>query len=142
MTSKKFLLILIIVISFFAFCKINAQNTSANPDIENIKNLIQEKTPAFIAKPIIATTNALENFRKNIGEKSNIKREEVKKEIENSKTQEEETTKNSKTSKYFQYAKLFFFRLASFVFNNQFIFYVVLFTIISLIIRFIWMKIF
>jgi hypothetical protein len=145
MKFKKLFLILIFVLvfSFFIFYKINAQNASPNnPDIENIKNLIQEKTPVFIAKPIIATTNALENFRKNTGEKSSVKREEVKKEIENLNTTKEKTTNKNKTSKYFQYAKLFFFRLVSFIFVNQFIFYIVLFTIISLIVRFIWMKIF
>ena len=108
MKSKKLLLILIfvLILLFFAFYKISAQNTSPNnPDIENIKNLIQEKTPAFIAKPIIDTTNALENFRKDMGEKSN-------------------------------------FKLVSFIFNNQIIFYLVLFGSLFIITRFIWNKIF
>lgn len=39
--------------------------TSSNKEIENIKKIIGEKTPSFIANPIIYIVNALENFRLN-----------------------------------------------------------------------------
>jgi len=42
-------------------------------EISNIKKLIGEKTPDFIAKPVIAVVTALENFRIKQAEKSDGK---------------------------------------------------------------------
>ena len=39
-------------------------------DIDNIKKIIGEKTPDVIAKPVIATVQAIEKFRIDMAEKS------------------------------------------------------------------------
>jgi hypothetical protein len=121
--------------------KITENNSS---DVNSVMNLIQEKTPAFISKPIIATTDALENFRETNGEKTETKKEEAKTELETIKqTQAEQpVTERSKTEKPMKYLELFVLQIASFIFNNQYVFYTVLFILVFLVLRYIWLKIF
>lgn len=116
----------------------------ASTPISDMKKIIEDKTPTFITKPIIATTNKLDEFRENTNISTQNKKEEVKKEItELNKT----NTTNSKTSsnsvlKPFKYAELFFLNIFSFVLNNKVIFYSVLFVIIFFLLRYFWKKIF
>ena len=113
-----------------------------NSEMKNIENIIRNKTPIFIAKPIIATTNILETFRENTKAKASDQKVEAQKAIDAIKKTEEEKPIDNKIVKPLAYLKMFFFQLVSIVFTNQFVFYIVLFGIIFLILRFIWHKIF
>ncbi len=117
--------------------------------IQSIQETIKEGTPDFIAKPILATVNAVDGFRTNIGTLSNNKRDEVKVEIEafsdnknNTKILSDSKINSNKLLKPFKYVELFFFGLSSFIFNNKFIFYGILVVILFFMVRFIWRKIF
>ena len=123
--------------------------------IENLGQIIEDKTPDIIAKPIIATTEAIENFRENIATSSKINKEQVKKDIANSGDAIEENktektaTKNTKEAgkesnlyKPFKYIKLFFLSLISFIFNNKIVFYGISVFIVFFILRYIWRLVF
>lgn len=111
-------------------------NTASPSQIEKIRDMIVEKTPDFIAKPIANTANAIEGFRENVGTVSENKKQKVKMEI---KALEEN---KSKILKPFKYAELFLFTLSSAIFNNKFIFYGILIIGVFLLFRWLWLKIF
>ncbi|HAS80573.1 MAG: hypothetical protein UR25_C0002G0099 [Candidatus Nomurabacteria bacterium GW2011_GWE1_32_28] len=129
----------------------NISDTISN-SASDLKNIVENKTPDFITEPIISSTNILEEFRQNTNITSDLKKEEIKKEIEaldNTKTLVNSKIKtNSKTIipdsvlKPFKYVELFFFTIFSFIFNNKILFYGILFILIFIILRFIWRKIF
>ncbi len=117
--------------------------------IQSIQETIKEGTPDFIAKPILATVNAVDGFRTNIGTLSNNKRDEVKAEIEafsdnknNTKILSDSKINSNKLLKPFKYVELFFFGLSSFIFNNKLIFYGISVVILFFSVRFILRKIF
>lgn len=112
--------------------------------VENIGNTIKEKTPDFIAQPVISTTNKLETFRKNTSLASNDKKDTLKNEIEilNNTKKTDEKVNDDKLLKPFKYAQLFFFTLSSFVFEKKFLFYAIFAILVFFILRFIWRKIF
>lgn len=120
------------------------EQSGENSDVNTIMNLIQEKTPAFISKPIITITNALESFRMDTGEKTSTKHEEVKQELEELKQAEAEkpAEEKSKTEKPFKNIELFALKIFSFILNNQYVFYTVLFVLVFVVLRYIWLKIF
>jgi len=143
----------------------NSELNTNNPgQIESIRNLIVEKTPDFIAKPISATAIAIEGFRESVGTASENKKQEIKVELknldENSKIVTDKTAElennvtptnlqtklvsENKSSflKPFKYVELFALTLASGIFNNKLIFYGILVVGIFLIFRLIWIKIF
>jgi len=133
----------------------NSELNTTNPSqIEKIRDIIVEKTPIFIAKPIANTANAIEGFRENVGTASENKKQEVKVEIkaleENDKivaddnkiSSDLKTENKSEILKPFKYAELFLFTLSSAIFNNKFIFYGILIIVIFLLFRWIWIKIF
>lgn len=120
---------------------------TVSDSISNIKNTIEEKTPNFITQPILATTNKLEELRKNINTTGQLKKEEVKKEIENLNSTKINKEGNSKTTtnpllKPFKYVELFFVSTLSLILNNKILFYGILFILIFFILRYIWKKIF
>ena len=117
----------------------NILNTGSK-SVENIGKLVEEKTPAIIAQPIIASIDGLENFRESIGNSSKNNKEEIKKELQAVKSAQAENP--SKLSKPFQYVKLFFLSLLSFVFNNKLIFYGLFLLIVFFILRYLWQLIF
>ncbi|MFH1656493.1 MAG: hypothetical protein ABH956_01825 [Candidatus Nealsonbacteria bacterium] len=119
-------------------------NKEENTEINSITTFIQEKTPDFISKPIMATTNALENFRENVDEKTIIKTEEIKQELDAIKKLEieEPESQTNKTQKPLKNLELFVLQLASFIFSSQYIFYTILFVLVFLVLRYIWLKIF
>lgn len=126
---------------------------AGSQSIENLGKLIEEKTPSLVSKPIIASTNGIENLRQKIATLSANSKEETKKELESMKTstvdKKPTNTKNSKDAqtqktdtnkllKPFKYVELFFFSVISFVFNNKFIFYGLSLVIVFFILRYIW----
>lgn len=148
---------------------VQTSNTDSIPNnslgaVQNIQKLIAEKTPDFIAKPIEITASAIDGFRESIGVASDKKKEETKTEINNLDTTK--TTSDFKTSKNvknittnttnttdntnnknkllkpFKYVELFFLTLSSAIFNNKLIFYGLLVTILALLARFAWHRIF
>ncbi len=117
---------------------------------ESIKNLgtsIEEYTPDFIANPIVLGASFVEDFRVDTGATTENKKAEVQAEI---KTLEEKKTPESSEPakesnvflKPFKYVELFFLSIASFLLNNKILFYIILFALVALILRFIWNKIF
>ncbi len=121
------------------------EDTGAISSIENIQNLIVEKTPDFIAKPVASAVTGLDNFRADSALKSFNKKEEVKKELESLKVQLEggiDENPKSSAMKPFKYVALFFLTIFSYILNNQFLFYIILAIIVLMILRFIWRKIF
>ncbi len=130
-------------------------NISENPDsiidsvssigsesIKNIEKVIEEKTPEFITKPVILTTNTIEKLRSDTGTFLKEEKETVQNQIKalnNAKTSgDTENTEASKFLKPFKYTELFFFTFLSFIFNNKFIFYIILAFIIFFLLRYIW----
>lgn len=118
-------------------------DTTGLASIQNIKNLIAEKTPDFIAKPISMTASAIDGFRESMGTTSENKKLETKTEItalDNNKAVPNLNT--NKLLKPFKYVELFFLSLFSAIFNNKFIFYGLLAGLVFFLVRFIWHKIF
>lgn len=134
--------------------------------IQNIKNIIAEKTPDFIAKPITNTANAIDGFRESIAIASDKKKVETKTEIDNldiiNTTPDIKDLNNLKNStntkstinssdnvntksrvfKPLKYLELFFLTLSSAIFNNKLIFYGLLAVLLFLLIRFTWRRVF
>lgn len=127
------------------------KETALPGTVENIKKVIEEKTPAFILEPIISTTDKIEAFRINAVIVTTNKKEEVKKEIKVLGTSDEKSkTNNTKLEnensnsimKPFKYVELFLLSLSSFILNNKVIFYGLIIFATFFIFYFIWKKIF
>ena len=63
-------MLLIFILAFLAVPAISPAQERGTSEIGNIRKIIGEKTPDFIAKPVIAVVTALENFRLAQAEKS------------------------------------------------------------------------
>jgi hypothetical protein len=162
MEFRKFILVSLLVITLLPIYKIHAETTNAgfvsgnkkvvlttlNEDttsasyiekivnsesVKNIENIIADKTPNFISKPIIFTADILEGVRTNVGDVSLEIKEEIKKEIKSLDPDKE----SSKFLKPFKYAELFFFSLLSFIFNTKLVFYGLILLILFFIVRYI-----
>lgn len=136
MTYKKTILILFLIFSFLP-SKTNAQTIN----VADIKKIIGENTPEFIAKPIILTVNAVEKFRSDMGMTAENKKLETQaaiKELNGTKIPPDSVSEIGKFRKYFTYLKLYFYSFLSIILNNQLIFYFSLVTIIFLILRYIF----
>lgn len=147
MTLKKFGIILTLILFLLPIIKIHGQNSNTKTSgtvsaVENVKNIIVDKTPAFIAKPIVISANALEALRANINKQSILKTEESKKELEDIKKLEKTNPNTNKFTKYLKYLEVFFFQIVSFISGNIYAFYIFLLVISYFIVRFIWRKIF
>jgi len=112
---------------------------ASSGSIENIGNLVKENTPDIIAQPIISTVNSLEDFRDKVGSLSVENKETIKKELKYNKENLED---NNKLETPFKYIKLFFLTLASFIFNQKIIFYILLLSLVFFLLRYIWRLIF
>ena len=102
----------------------------------NLGKLIEEKTPYFIAKPIIAATGGIESWRESTALDSKNAKVETKKQLDTAKND------TSKLGRPFKYIKLFFFTLISFIFGNKFIFYGLSVVLAFFFLRYIWHLIF
>lgn len=116
-----------------------------NQQIENIKKIIGEKTPDFLAKPIVAGVNMLEKWRGDVSLKIDNKKEEVKVELKilnNGGISPETKAKMNELTKPWKYAEIFFLSLISFIFSHALIFYAIFVVIFILVLRSIWRLIF
>lgn len=122
----------------------NSINNSVSTLASSIENTVTSSTPSFISGPIISTTSALESFRQNTANASQQKETDVKSQIKaldenktvlkkGSKGTTENTAPPSSLLKPFKYVELFFLTIASFILNNQIIFYAILIIIVFLI---------
>ncbi len=115
-------------------------------DIEDKANslgeFIEEKTPNFIKNPIIASSEKIENFRKDAGFTLKDKKNEIKKELDNLNnnlnTDSSEKSDHPFYLKPFKYVESFFSTLSSAIFNNKILFYSFLIIIFFYLVRFIW----
>ncbi len=126
MLNKKFFLFLLILIFFSPLINLQAENISAS---ENVKKIIQNKIPENISSKIISLNSKVENFRIKNLEKITIKKENLE-----NKTKEE--------IKNLEKLKIIFYKLSLVILESQFLFYTIIFLIIFLIIRFIWIRFF
>ena len=113
--------------------------------VQDIKKIIEEEIPDFITKPIVSTTDKLEEFRENINITSENKKEEIKNEIEVLNSKKSISSLETKTNPFlkpFKYVELFFLSIFFFIFNNKILFYGLIVIIIFFIFRFIWKKLF
>lgn len=128
--------------------KIDSQLVDINTNhtyVEDIKKIIEEKTPDFITKPIISTFNRIGEFRENINLTSENKKEEIKNDIkvlDSIKNTSNSETKTNPFLKPFKYIELFFLSIFSFILNNKILFYGLIVIVVFFILRFIWEKIF
>ena len=126
----------------------SAENLIKN-STTNTANLIKDKTPDFLTKPMVLGISTVEGLRQNIGTATENKRAIVKKEIKalndqkilaNKKSTAEPS--GSKLEKPFKSVELFALVLFSTIFNNKFIFYGILIIILFFFFRFLWHLIF
>ncbi|MFA6397320.1 MAG: hypothetical protein WDK96_00540 [Candidatus Paceibacterota bacterium] len=120
-----------------------------NKQIEKVTNFVSENTPASIKEPVISTTKSIEAFRTDTAEKLATQKESTQKEIEAVDEKRAEQLKSNgqvdtstKIEKPLKYIKLFLISLFAFIFKTKVIFYLLALTIIFLIFRFIFKKIF
>jgi hypothetical protein len=123
----------------------NTKNDTTGTSVSDIKNIIEEKTPDFITKPIISTTNVLEEFRQDTTISSENKKKEIKKEIDvlnNTKNTVNSKKEVSPLLKPFKYVEVFFLSIFVLILGNKVIFYGLIVIVIFFILRFILKKIF
>lgn len=123
----------------------DTDSSSFDPTITNIKNIIEEKTPDAIAKPVASVVNVLETFRENTGINSLNKKEELQNELKSLDAEKPSLEKDISVKKYiqkpFKYVEIFFLTLFSYILNNKILFYGILVALIFIILRFVWNKI-
>ena len=139
----------------------NIMNSIADSTVvSNVKQLVENNTPAFVTNALDYTTSSLENIRTSADTSLENTKGAVQKEIDtlnktnsvaNTKTTNakqndvKNTTSNANSNiilKPFKYVELFFLTIFSFIFKNTIIFYSLLAIVLFLIIRFIWHLIF
>ena len=129
---------------------LKTNNTEANPNlkssvlglesINNIRKIIGENTPEFVAKPIILGINMTEGLRSDMNVILKNKKEAIKNEIElfnKDQTSNKIGIEENRFLKPLKYTELFFLTFLSFVLNNKFIFYPISILIIFIVIKYI-----
>lgn len=120
--------------------------------IDTAGAFIQEKTPDVVAKPVEAAARAVDGWRDETGKTLENKKIEAQKQIkedgkitgtiEIGNDGAKITPSESALEKPFNYVKLFFFKLASYVFNHKILFYPLSGLLIFWLLRFGWRRIF
>lgn len=120
--------------------------------LDSIGGFIKEKTPDVIAKPVEAAASAVDAWRDETGKVLEDKKIETQKQIKDSgkitaavevgKDGTKITPSASALEKPLAYVKLFFFQLASYVFNHKILFYPLSGLVLFWLLRFGWRKIF
>ncbi len=112
--------------------------------IQNIKNIILEKTPDSVQKGIVLGVSTVDELRQNMSTASDNKKSAVEKEIKilNKKTPSKDTNEPSKLLKPFKYAELFFLTILSFILNTKIVFYLLSAAIVYFSLRYLWNLIF
>jgi len=100
---------------------------------KDLRKVIGDNTPEFIAKPIVFIVDKLEQFRLNAGIYSEAKKEKLEKEV----SELPEAGIWSKVVKLLKYTELLFFVVAAFILHNRLMFYIVFFILVFLILRYI-----
>jgi hypothetical protein len=118
-------LFLIIFLSGIAHAQISTSEEN------NIRKVIGEKTPSFLAKPIIATLDAIENFRIRGGISAEERKAEVIARLD------DYSTKSNLWVRILRYLELYSLIFWSYLFNHQILYYVVIVIIILIILRYI-----
>lgn len=110
----------------------------------DIKKIIEEQTPDFIAKPAVLFANTLEQFRENISSSSENKKEKINNDIKaiNDKNIGQEIKSKNLLLKPFKYVQLFFLSIGLFIFKSKILFYGILAIIVFFLLRFVWKKVF
>jgi hypothetical protein len=127
----------------------NTDDTNTISNIaQNTVQTIEDKTPDFITKPVVSTTNSLETLRQNTNKDVTTQKEEIQNEIkalDNQKVSKKVSAQAEKPSPLlepFKYVEVFFLSVLSAILNNKILFYGLLIVIVFFILRFIWRKIF
>jgi len=128
---------------------------STDATISNIQNFLKEITPEVVSTTIETTIDKTEKFRENLGSISEDKKEIIKKEIKiledtssvNSKTKNPTTNETkapdkSAFEKPFKYVEIFFLSLFSYILNNKYLFYGLIFAVLFFILRLLFRKLF
>jgi len=110
--------------------------------LENLPKLIEDNTPRFIARPIIAVITASENFRFRAALAVDTKKTEVKAELQAASEAEKAGQRVKALLKVFRYVELFALSLVSFLLNYKIVFYGLIVLIIFLILRYLWLRYF
>ena len=155
MQIKKFIISLFFVVFLFpihaTIAETKPPETPASISVSQIKKNILEKTPEFISKPVIATVEMLENFRKTNSVLAKEKKQEFNQEVILLNTPKESTTAGTSSvadpskfeiQKPFAYAKLFLMTFLTLIFEQKVLFYGLLAILTAVIFRFIWRKVF
>ena len=108
--------------------------------IQNIQKIIKEKTPNFIAKPIIYVVNKIDGFRESI--KIKIEERKAKTESEIGSKPDEGSKERGELFKVFKYLELFILILLLFIFSIKLLYYAFVVFVILLILRFFWFRIY
>ena len=129
----------------------NSSNQIVNA-LDSAGAFIQSKTPDIIAKPVEAVASAVDAWRSQTGNALETQKIAAQKKvaadgkptatIEVSKDGTKITPSGSALEKPLDYVKLFFFELASYIFNHKILFYSLLALIIFWLLRFAWRKLF
>jgi hypothetical protein len=120
----------------YATTSVPVTTTSANPDlsIKNIEKTITDGTPNFISGPIIFITEKIEKFRLDMGFMYENRKKAMQSEIE---VMTSRIDKNQ-FLKVVEYAKLFFFKILSFIFSTKWLFYFIFIVLVLKILSIIW----
>ena len=71
LSARKRLILLLALVAIPAISFAQIENTnSGRGEIQTIKKIIGEKTPEFLAKPVVAAVQAIEKFRKDMAVKT------------------------------------------------------------------------
>ena len=118
----------------------NTEDSSLS--VSDIKKIVEEKTPEVITKPIILAVNKLEEIRKDIKKKSEIKQEAVKKEIKTLDGGKTPAAEKNPILKPLKYAELFLLSASSFILNNKILSYGLSAIFVFFLFRYFFRKIF
>ena len=122
----------------------NIVNAVTSEPLKDIGGIIGNNTPEFIARPVLAAADVIEEARSDAGAALETKKEEVKEDIRtlNEKVGEpvpesgSTEAEPSQLLKPFKHTELFALALLSTTFNNKFIFYPVLALVIFFLLRY------
>lgn len=105
---------------------------SSSSSIRDLGKMVVDKTPNFIAKPIVYVIDKLEKFRIDTSVDFEIKKKNTQAEI---KAQESKIEKNQ-ALKVYEYSKLYFFGLIYFILSVKLVFYIIFFVFLFWILSF------
>ncbi|MEK7071444.1 MAG: hypothetical protein AAB943_00730 [Patescibacteria group bacterium] len=142
MTFKKFFIAFLLLSVILPIYHARGAVESDLGSIQNIQKIIKEKTPNFIAKPIIYVVNKIDGFRESIKIKIEERKAKTEGELNAPKEPGESDGKMSEFFKAFKYLELFILILLLFIFSIKLLYYAFVVFVILLILRFFWFRIY